>query len=44
VLDMTGLAQKGGSVYSHIRIAERPEQITRFASRREKRASSSAAT
>src|SRR5690606_13305791 len=27
VLDMTGLAQKGGSVYSHIRIAERPEQI-----------------
>jgi len=27
VLDMTGLAQKGGSVYSHIRIAERPEDI-----------------
>ncbi len=27
VLDMTGLAQKGGSVYSHIRIAARPEQI-----------------
>jgi indolepyruvate ferredoxin oxidoreductase len=27
VLDMAGLAQKGGSVYSHIRIAERPEQI-----------------
>jgi len=27
VLDMTGLAQKGGSVYSHIRIAERPDQI-----------------
>jgi indolepyruvate ferredoxin oxidoreductase len=27
VLDMTGLAQKGGSVYSHIRIAQRPEQI-----------------
>ena len=27
VLDMTGLAQKGGSVYSHIRIASRPEDI-----------------
>jgi indolepyruvate ferredoxin oxidoreductase len=27
VLDMAGLAQKGGSVYSHIRIAQRPEQI-----------------
>jgi indolepyruvate ferredoxin oxidoreductase len=27
VLDMTGLAQKGGAVYSHIRIAERPDQI-----------------
>ena len=27
VLDMTGLAQKGGSVYSHVRIAEQPEQI-----------------
>ena len=27
VLDMTGLAQKGGSVYSHIRIAKRPEDI-----------------
>jgi indolepyruvate ferredoxin oxidoreductase len=27
VLDMTGLAQKGGSVYSHIRIARRPEDI-----------------
>jgi indolepyruvate ferredoxin oxidoreductase len=27
VLDMTGLAQKGGSVYSHIRIAQRPEDI-----------------
>jgi indolepyruvate ferredoxin oxidoreductase len=27
VLDMTGLAQKGGSVYSHIRIAARPEEI-----------------
>ncbi|HXZ49894.1 MAG TPA: indolepyruvate ferredoxin oxidoreductase family protein [Usitatibacter sp.] len=27
VLDMTGLAQKGGSVYSHIRIARRPEEI-----------------
>jgi indolepyruvate ferredoxin oxidoreductase len=27
VLDMTGLAQKGGSVYSHIRIAARPDEI-----------------
>ncbi|HTS86465.1 MAG TPA: DUF6537 domain-containing protein, partial [Usitatibacter sp.] len=27
VLDMTGLAQKGGSVYSHIRLASRPEEI-----------------
>jgi len=27
VLDMTGLAQKGGSVYSHIRIAPHPEDI-----------------
>ncbi len=27
VLDMAGLAQKGGSVYSHIRIAPRPEDI-----------------
>jgi indolepyruvate ferredoxin oxidoreductase len=27
VLDMAGLAQKGGAVYSHIRIAERPEDI-----------------
>jgi indolepyruvate ferredoxin oxidoreductase len=27
VLDMTGLAQKGGSVYSHIRIARNPEEI-----------------
>jgi indolepyruvate ferredoxin oxidoreductase len=27
VLDMTGLAQKGGAVYSHIRIAPRPEDI-----------------
>jgi indolepyruvate ferredoxin oxidoreductase len=27
VLDMAGLAQKGGPVWSHIRIAERPEQI-----------------
>ncbi|HEY2628872.1 MAG TPA: indolepyruvate ferredoxin oxidoreductase family protein, partial [Usitatibacter sp.] len=27
VLDMTGLAQKGGSVYSHIRIAKTPEEI-----------------
>jgi indolepyruvate ferredoxin oxidoreductase len=27
VLDMTGLAQKGGSVYSHIRIAPTPEDI-----------------
>ena len=27
VLDMTGLAQKGGSVFSHIRIADRPEAL-----------------
>jgi len=27
VLDMTGLAQKGGAVYSHVRIANRPEEI-----------------
>ena len=27
VLDMAGLAQKGGAVYSHMRIAARPEDI-----------------
>jgi indolepyruvate ferredoxin oxidoreductase len=27
VLDMTGLAQKGGAVFSHIRIAETPDDI-----------------
>jgi indolepyruvate ferredoxin oxidoreductase len=27
VLDMTGLAQKGGAVYSHVRIAGRPDEI-----------------
>jgi indolepyruvate ferredoxin oxidoreductase len=27
VLDMTGLAQKGGSVYSHIRLADRPGDL-----------------
>jgi indolepyruvate ferredoxin oxidoreductase len=27
VLDMTGLAQKGGAVYSHVRIARRPDDI-----------------
>jgi indolepyruvate ferredoxin oxidoreductase len=27
VLDMTGLAQKGGAVYSHIRLARTPEDI-----------------
>jgi indolepyruvate ferredoxin oxidoreductase len=27
VLDMTGLAQKGGAVFSHIRISQRPEDI-----------------
>ncbi len=27
VLDMTGLAQKGGSVYSHVRIADRPDDL-----------------
>jgi len=26
-LDMTGLAQKGGAVFTHVRIAERPEDI-----------------
>jgi indolepyruvate ferredoxin oxidoreductase len=27
VLDMTGLAQKGGSVFSHVRIADHPEHL-----------------
>ncbi len=27
VLDMAGLAQKGGAVWSHVRIADRPEQL-----------------
>src|SRR5207253_5736301 len=27
VIDMAGLAQKGGAVYSHMRIAERPDDI-----------------
>ncbi|MCK7490449.1 MAG: hypothetical protein MZW92_00560 [Comamonadaceae bacterium] len=27
VLDMTGLAQKGGAVFSHLRIADRPQDI-----------------
>ena len=27
IMDMTGLAQKGGAVFSHIRIANRPEEI-----------------
>jgi indolepyruvate ferredoxin oxidoreductase len=27
IMDMTGLAQKGGAVYSHVRIASRPEDI-----------------
>ena len=27
VLDMTGLAQKGGSVFSHVRIADRPDEL-----------------
>ena len=27
VLDMTGLAQKGGSVYTHVRFANKPEDI-----------------
>jgi indolepyruvate ferredoxin oxidoreductase len=27
VLDMTGLAQKGGAVYSHVRIARQPDEI-----------------
>lgn len=31
VLDMAGLAQKGGAVWSHVRIADRPDQL--FAAR-----------
>jgi indolepyruvate ferredoxin oxidoreductase len=27
IIDMAGLAQKGGAVYSHIRVAKRPEDI-----------------
>jgi indolepyruvate ferredoxin oxidoreductase len=27
IMDMTGLAQKGGAVFSHVRIASRPEEI-----------------
>ena len=27
VLDMTGLAQKGGAVFSHVRIADRPDDL-----------------
>jgi indolepyruvate ferredoxin oxidoreductase len=27
IMDMTGLAQKGGAVFSHVRIANRPEDI-----------------
>jgi indolepyruvate ferredoxin oxidoreductase len=27
VLDMTGLAQKGGAVFSHVRLAQKPEDI-----------------
>ena len=27
IMDMAGLAQKGGAVYSHIKLAERPEDI-----------------
>jgi indolepyruvate ferredoxin oxidoreductase len=27
ILDMTGLAQKGGAVFSHVRLAKRPEDI-----------------
>ncbi|HET6619140.1 MAG TPA: indolepyruvate ferredoxin oxidoreductase family protein, partial [Dongiaceae bacterium] len=27
IMDMTGLAQKGGAVFSHVRIASRPEDI-----------------
>ncbi len=34
VIDMAGLAQKGGAVYSHMRIAERPRTSTPSASRR----------
>src|SRR5205823_3189224 len=27
ILDMTGLAQKGGAVFSHVRLAQRPDDI-----------------
>src|SRR6202008_2878591 len=27
IMDMTGLAQKGGAVFSHVRIADKPEDI-----------------
>jgi indolepyruvate ferredoxin oxidoreductase len=27
ILDMTGLAQKGGAVYSHVRIARKPDEV-----------------
>ena len=36
-LDMTGLAQKGGAVVSHVRIADDPEAIARLPQSREAR-------
>ena len=27
MIDMAGLAQKGGSVYTHVRLAKSPEEI-----------------
>ena len=27
IMDMTGLAQKGGAVLSHVRIADKPERL-----------------
>jgi indolepyruvate ferredoxin oxidoreductase len=44
ILDMAGLAQKGGSVYSHIRIARGPRTSTRCGSPPAKREWSSDAT
>ena len=34
MIDMAGLAQKGGAVYSHVRLAKRQRTSTRSASRR----------
>ena len=37
IIDMAGLAQKGGAVYSHIRIANTPERNSRHPRRRRRR-------